>query len=348
MATLLQPQTFVKYTLDDFERIKHNGFSCPLQPETLAIIQSLADQVGAPEYIRTPQFIKREVPPGHYGTGTNAAAAGQKKRRGGNKANEINDEDWETVRNFKATLLAKKDGMAAINDQIRKHLNKMTTTTYAALKVSIFQEIELITEGIIDKGASSMASLEDEDFVNEINKIGEAIFTIASGNSFYSPMYAKLYKELMDKFAFMKTIFETNFKKFNTLFNDFTYCDPNKDYDQYCQINKTNEKRRALSLFYVNLMKERAIDCSELMKILLQLQTKMGSAIKETEQKNIVDEMAEIVFILITNGYDMMKTHTEWAEVDEFVNTVTGYKPTSFPSITHKTIFKFMDILDVL
>ena len=45
----------------------------------------------------------------------------------------------------------------------------------------------------------------------ELNKIGEALFTIASGNSFYSDMYAKLYKELMELYPFMTTIFKTNF-----------------------------------------------------------------------------------------------------------------------------------------
>ena len=41
----------IKFTPTDFEPIKHNGFIYPITPETIAIIQGLADQVGVPEYI---------------------------------------------------------------------------------------------------------------------------------------------------------------------------------------------------------------------------------------------------------------------------------------------------------
>ena len=325
----------IKFTLDDFERIKNNGFSYTLSPQTMAIIQALADQVGSPEYIKTPQFHKVEIKDG---------AQQNRKRRGGQKAYEVNDEDWDSVRSFKTTLIEKKKGIAAVIDQIRKHLNKMTDKTYCNLRDNIIKEIEGLAEGILAEG--TLSNIEDEEFIKELNKIGEALFTIASGNSFYSTMYAKLYKELMEKFTFMKTIFETNFKNFNTLFNDFSYCDPNKDYDKFCQNNKINEKRRALSLFYVNLMKENLIDENEIVKILTQIQTSMLSSILEPDNKNVVDEMTEIFYIIVVNGIDKINKLDEWSSIESFISKFAGFKPTSHPSITNKTIFKFMDILD--
>ena len=329
----------IKFTPADFERIKNNGFSCPLSTETIAIIQALAEQVGAPEYIKTPQFEKRDI----YDKKDR-----DRTRRGLKKTYEFADEPWESVRNFKATLIVKKEGMGAVIDQIRKHLNKMTVKTYDTLRDNIVKEIVGITEGVLDK-QNTLDCVEDQDFITEINKIGEALFSIASGNSFYSTIYARLYKELMAQFVFMKTIFETNFQKFNTLFNDFAYCDPNKDYDQFCQNNKINEKRRALSLFYINLMKEELIEAKEIDKILGQLQTNLLKAITEPDQKNIVDEMSEVIYIIVANGHEKLKEWDEdkWDSIEEFVQTVAGYKANSFPSITNKTIFKFMDILDV-
>jgi hypothetical protein len=341
--------SLIKFTPADFERIKNNGFTCPLSASTMAIIQALADQVGAPEYIKTPQFIKqepKEAPNGKQGISITIGGGGGRKYRGGNKPYELNDEAWEAVRNFKATLIVKKEGMSAVIDQIRKHLNKITAKTYDTLKDNIIKEIATITEGVLDKTAD-ITTVEDEEFIAEINKIGEALFTIASGNSFYSTIYAKLYKELMAQFAFMKTIFETNFKKFNTLFSDFAYCDPNKDYDQFCKNNKVNEKRRALSLFYVNLMKEKLIDVKEIETILSQLRSNMMRMIAEPDQKNIVDEMTEILYIIIVNGYEQLQELDDSDTIEEFVSTVAAYKPNSFPSITNKTIFKFMDIMDV-
>jgi hypothetical protein len=346
MATVVsKTMPLIKFTPTDFERIKNNGFTCPLSPETIAIIQALADQVGSPEYIKTPQFEKRDI---YDKKEAGARPSDRNRSRAAKKSYEFTDDAWDTVRNFKATLLVKKEGMGAVIDQIRKHLNKMTEKTYETLRDHIIKEIAGITEGILDN-QSTLDSVEDADFIREINKIGEALFTIASGNSFYSTMYAKLYKELMLKFAFMKTIFETNFQKFNTLFQDFTYCDPNKDYDQFCQNNKVNEKRRALSLFYVNLMKEKLIETGEIEKILAQLQANLLKAINEPEQKNIVDEMAEVICIIITNGHVQLQALDEdkWDLIEEFVKTLAAYKLNSCPSITNKTIFKFMDMLEM-
>ena len=95
-------------------------------------------------------------------------------------------------------------------------------------------------------------------------------------------------------------------------------------------------------------MKEKLIDSSEIMLILEQLKTNMLSAVKEQDKKNIVDEMSEIVYIIITNGLDHLRDLETWDSVEEFINEIANYKPTSFPSITNKTIFKFLDILDVL
>ena len=73
----------------------------------------------------------------------------------------------------------------------------------------------------------------------------------------------------------------------------------------------------------------------------------MVSYISEPDQKNIVDEMTEIIYIIIVNGHEQLQELDDYSGVEEFVNAMAGYKPTSFPSITNKTIFKFMDILDV-
>ena len=329
----------VKFTFEDFEKIKNNGFAYSIPPETLAIIQSLSDKVGAPEYIKTPQFNNKQYIPERRGD--------LNKKRRTNKYYEVSEEDWASTRNFKATILVKKEGMGAVIDQIRKHLNKITTKTYETLKNKIIDEIEMITDGVIEKNEGSIGTIDDEEFVNEINKIGEALFNIASGNSFYSNMYATLYKELMEKFAFMRTIFETNFDKFNTLFNDFSYCDPNKDYDEFCKNNKVNEKRRALSLFYINLMKLNLIDVNDILKITKQIKSNMLKSIEEANNKNIVDEMSEVLYIILVNGVDHLKTlEKEWTDLKQFVKNISDFKTTNYPSITNKTIFKFMDIFE--
>ena len=333
----------IQYTKDDFTKILNAGFTYNLDGETMKIIQSIADQVGAPEYIRTPKFEKREYNNSEKYS-SNGGAQGGARKHYKEKVQEITDADWESIRNFQATVIAKKQGIDASIDQIRKHLNKMTTKTYDSLKEQIINEIKSITA---DNNVDSPELLE------ELNKIGDSLFTIASGNSFYSKLYADLYKDLMDVFDtnghnFMEIIFKNNFQKFRSLFDKIDYCSPDKDYDAFCNNTKTNEKRRALSLFYVNLMKLGALEENQIIIIIKDLQKYMLDTIKKTDSKDIVDELAEVIFILITNGNSNLCKNEEWDNIMEIVKQISVMKNTAHPSITNKTIFKHMDILDTV
>ena len=334
----------IQYTKEDFTKILNAGFTYTLDAETMTIIQSIADQVGAPEYIRTPKFEKREYNnSGGYNINLAGAHSGQRKPYK-EKAQEITDADWESIRQFQATVIAKKQGIEASIDQIRKHLNKMTTKTYDTLKEQIIKEIKSITA---DNNVDSPELLE------ELNKIGDSLFTIASGNSFYSKLYADLYKDLMVVFDtnghnFMEVIFKNNFQKFRSLFDKIDYCSPDKDYDAFCNNTKTNEKRRALSLFYVNLMKLGTLEEEQIIIIIKDLQKYMMDTIKKAESKDIVDELAEVIFILITNGNSNLCKNEEWDNIMELVKQISVMKNTAHPSITNKTIFKHMDILDTV
>ena len=340
----------IQYTKDDFTKILNAGFSYNLDAETMKIIQSIADQVGAPEYIRTPKFEKREYNnSGGYNPHLGGAHGGGNIQGGARKpykerVQEITDADWESIRQFQATIIAKKQGIEASIDQIRKHLNKMTTKTYDTLKEQIIKEIKSITD---DNNVDSPELLE------ELNKIGDSLFTIASGNSFYSKIYATLYKDLMEIFdtnghTFMEVIFKNNFQKFRSLFDKIDYCSPDKDYDAFCNNTKTNEKRRALSLFYVNLMKLGALEEEQIIGIIKDLQKYMMDTFKKTDSKDVVDELAEVILILITNGNSTLCKNEEWENIMDLVKQISVMKNTDYPSITNKTIFKHMDILDTL
>ena len=324
----------LRYRPADFEKIMFDGFAHSLSPQTIQKIQTIADQVGAPEYIRTPQFPKRDrVGPGG---GAGPGRGGGRRR---NRSQEITDDDWEAIRQFQATELAKKEGIEASIDKIRKELNKLSAKTYCKLRDEIFAEIRLIIGDVEEP---------TDELLAELNKVGNAIFGIASSNAFYSDMYAQLYFELMETFRFMKKIFNTNFNEFRSLFETIEYCDPGENYDKFCDNNKTNEKRRAVGLFYVNLMKKDVIEEDSILEIIVELQAKLASLIPEEGQREIVEELSEVLYILITNSAATLDEFDAWPRVLERATIVSKMKIKSNPSISNKTIFKHMDILDEL
>jgi len=339
MTTISTVKITKQYSITDYEKITNAGFVCNLSQETLDIISKLSEQVGAPTYIKTPIFLKKESRDisgiGGISGGGNGGNNGFKKMK--NKPSEITDDDWEAIRAFQTTQKHVSEGIQKNVDTIRGYLNKITDTNEEALTKDIKAEISQLIE---------------HDTSNEnMMKIGHSIFNIASSNSFYSALYARLFKTLMNDYDIFKKIFEDNFKEFMNLFEEIEFVDPKKNYDKFCEYTKTNDKRRAMGLFVVNLMINNIIEKSEIIQIITQLQTLILSYLKKSEKSNEVEELSENLFIIVTKSksyLDNGDTKDDWNSIVKNVEFITILKPKmkEYPSITNKTIFKHMDIFE--
>lgn len=345
-----------KYTLEEFQKFIDQGFSHnKLDDAVMKIIQSISTSVGSPEYVKTPQFNTNQ-----------AADILRKKSRQYNTASNV---EWVSLRNFKpTTVLDKKEGIEASIGQIRKNLNKMTDKTYDTLITKIISEIDKIislsnkkAEAEDDKEEDKKIDMEEscgeiemtEELISDLKKIGNLIFDTASGNGFYSKMYARLYNELMSKYGFMKAIFDKNVDEMNKILKNIEYCDPSVDYDKFCDNTKMNEKRRSLSLFYVHLMNLGIIATSKMLGIIKEIQDTIISLLGEEEKQNIVEELSEILFIMVKNSIHNKKSIYEqeptlWNPIIGNIKLLSTMKAKSKPSISSKTIFKHLDILDLI
>jgi hypothetical protein len=329
-----------QYSILDYEDITNAGFLCNLSQETLDIISKLSEQVGAPTYIKTPIFLKKENRSiggvgGGSGSGGGGGGGGFKKNK--NKPSEITDDDWEVIRAFQTTQKHVSEGIQKNVDNIRGYLNKITDANEEAMTKDIKAEISQL--------------IEHDTSHENMMKIGYSIFNIASSNSFYSALYARLFKSLMNDYDIFKKIFEDNFKEFMNLFESIEFVDPKKNYDKFCEYTKTNDKRRAMSLFVVNLMINNIISKDEIIEIIKQLQTLISSYLHKPEKANEVEELTENLFIVITKSKDYLgkdETKSSWESIIKNIEFVTVLKPKmkEYPSITNKTIFKHMDIFE--
>jgi len=328
------------YNLERINEILYQGFEYKLPDETLAIISQISSEVGSPDYIKTPVFQKRENPmkvePSSY-VKESSSGGGHKKRRG--KANEIvNDEDWEQLRTFQTTKIEEKSGIDTQIDNIRVNLNKMSDKNYSDMRDKIVAIIENL---IVD-------NITAEDMI----RVSSIIFDIASTNRFYSKMYADLYCDLSTKYDVLKNTFENNFKKFIDLFNIIEYVDPKVNYDKFCEINKSNEKRKALASFYLNLMINGIIDKAQIMVITRNLLEQIYRYISVDDKKNEVDELIETIAILYKKDiYD--DDEGEYYEqidgltINEVIEKIAKSKVKDYKSLTNKALFKFMDLIDM-
>ena len=367
-----------QYTLQDFNTIIWGGFTYDLKDSgVIDLISSLADKVGAPSYIKTPVFPKREKQEkmdnsgsgGNKDSKQNISAANSgvlcingsnsnngNIRRARNKPSQITDDDWNTIRTFQKTEMRRVEGIEKRIDTIRSLLNKLTEATYNVVKNEIFDEVkEIIENNNVNENASAdvEGAIESENVVldeENITKIANSIFNTASSNVFYSSLYSKLFNELMNYHKVFKSVFEKSFSEFVGLFKKIDYVDPSVDYNKFCDNTKTNDKRRAMSTFIVNLMKEGVLHPDKVVDIITELQEMIFSYIKVANKTNELEELNENIFILVTNGKDVLSSHDEWEGITSKIKflSVLKVKMKEYPSVNNKLIFKNMDILEEL
>ena len=146
----------------------------------------------------------------------------------------------------------------------------------------------------------------------------------------------------------MKIIIENNFEQFIELFDNIQYCDPNTDYELFCENNKVNTKRRALCTFYINLMKEDVLDIEKIKKLLFKLIEKFNNTINEEGKGFICEEILENLYILISEGKEILKCVAEWENINAFITDGKSKQVSTKSSFTNKIKFKLMDIYDII
>jgi hypothetical protein len=365
--------TTKQYTLQDFNTIIWGGFSSDLKDSgVIELISSLADKVGAPSYIKTPVFPKREkqekidnnnkydnkqnvLAAASYNAGNSNSNNSSNIRRPRNKPSQITDDDWNMIRTFQKTELRKAEGIEKRIDTIRSLLNKLTEATYDVVKNEIFDEVKEIIDNADATEGEEADATDAKDSTNAIDeenitKIANSIFNTASSNIFYSALYSKLFKELMSYHEVFKVVFEKSFSEFVGLFKKIEYIDPSVDYNKFCENTKTNDKRRAMSTFIVNLMTEGVLDADKVVEIIVELQEMISSYIKLANKTNELEELNENIFILVTNGKNGLSSHEEWERIVSKIKflSVLKTKMKEYPSVNNKLIFKNMDILEEL
>ena len=323
--------TTLKYSLEDFRNIRFEGFNFVLPEDTITLISNLSLEVGSPTYVKTPNFQKQD----NSKLSINESVGNKNNRRRNKTREMVNDEDWESVRNFQSTKIDQKEGVEIKINDIKLLLNKFTDNNYTENKDKI------------------IAIMTENNEYDKLFKIGTTIFEIASNNKFYSKIYADLYTEIMGKFEIMKDIFEKSISEFLELFNVIQYVDPKVDYNLFCKINVDNEKRQTLSLFFVNLMINGVINKGRILNIIKNLLSQVKAYISKENKKNEVDELTENISILYKkelfdeDDFNDSELDINGVKLNNYIEVLANSKVKNYLSFTNKSLFKFMDMVEM-
>jgi len=257
-----------------------------------------------------------------------------------NSTTKFKDKDlsWENIRNFKVTKMEKKEGTDKIINDIRICLNKMSNKNYEIQRTAILEFLHNMGE--------------PEDCHEDLQKVASAIFDIASTNKFYSEMYAKIYKELMDVYPIFRNILDDFLLQFLNTVSDLKYVDPNIDYDAYCNYNKQNDKKKATAVFIIHMMKQTVILPKHVLDIIHHLIQKVDANMNTENQLNELEEMTELLNLFILEGYVFLSSSDSieqickenWQSDLVKIHDFSKLKIKDKLSLSSRVIFKYMDI----
>lgn len=353
----------MKYTIENFNNISSNGFDFMIPEETINIINYLSSQVGSNHLLNNALFQKKQNLSNQSDKDLNIFSSAHNimnkqqqsynnfKKRKGNKGMEMSEDEWNTPNNnncsknaFQSTKMEQKTGIDTYIDQVRLYINKLSDKTYTDMLEKLTEQVQLIT---------------DETDLTDVDrqKLSIALYDMLSGNKFYSDSYAKMYSELVTKFAWLRAVFNERYASILNQYTNIIYVDSDIDYDGYCEMNKVNEKRKSHTLFLVNLAKHKFIRSMDNVKLLKHLLENVLQMIKEANKKNEVDEITENIAILYSKDVlDEIEDDSDYEDDDfeidnknitEVIMMLAKSKSKDYQSLSNKSIFKYMDLVEM-
>lgn len=337
MSSLMQ-----KFNLQQTNAVLFAGFQYIIPDDTINAFNFLTAQIGSNAFINSNIFQKREKEPEKEDL--DQGFKQDKRKKKGNKAMEVSGEDWDNIRSFQATKIEQKSGLDALIDKLKLAMSKLTKDKYLLIKDQITDILNEITEAEPDLEVLS-------------EKIGGTMFDIVLSNKTLLKLYADLLADLLGTYSWLRQSLDVRFIKYLDLFKDMKYYDPDKNYDQFCDMNVINEKRKLTSQLFVYLSLNGIISRLSIYELLVSLLRTMAEYINLPDKKFEVDEIAENMAILFNK--DIIKTVEDAEDYDEDLYIINGLtlielitvfaksKAKDYKSLSNKSIFKCMDLVEM-
>ena len=327
------------YSLTDFQMFANASTQYSLPETVLQIISNLERELNVTTISASDQVTNRPVHDNRNRGGGGGGGGGKRRHISQNTVRRL-DEQWETVAPLKPTVIQMaREGIDKLLSDLRNYLNKISTKTYENLKTNIFSTIQEIMGNYGDEKTPEQEA--------DIQKIVHFIFDTGCANKFYSELYAKLYKELIDQYDTFREVILPFIEKYVESIKEVKFVDQNKDYDGFCENNKKNEKRRATSVFIMNLFMNGILPADVIMNIFIQLQDMAIEYIEDASKTNEVEEITENIFLITSMGAGALKPEPVWVStIIPNIHRFASFKMKEKPGLSSRAIFKYKDLVE--
>jgi len=346
------------YVLSDFRTISSNGFNVILPQTTVDLINELSKHVGAPSYIKTPVFYKKDL------SQVNADKKPKRKLKtdttGWTSLDKSITQNPTESSNIVFTLPTKDKKHVSINEQciqsIRAILNKAGGSGGSGgsgSKSTVEPVVKICA--VIDDLMETDVSTED------ILSVTEKLTDILSSNVFYSAIYSKIYTQLVGTYDFFKTTFYSRDEAYVVSYDTILDVDPIKDYDLFCDNNKENDLRRSRTTFYTHLYSSDVIPFSVIVQFMRTILQRLHDQLDNKERVANNDQLVENISIFLNNktdiahrcrGIPIVETFDDVSSLSEsmtvYLAKLAKAKPKERDGLSTKSLFKLKETMENL
>jgi hypothetical protein len=217
---------------------------------------------------------------------------------------------------------------------IQESLNKMTGKTYTTFETKILDAVAILKTELND----------DEKFMTDVTLW---VFDLATSNRFSSKEYVNILIKLQENYTEIKGVLDDTISKFLRKFDNIESINPDEDYGKFCLLKAEGEKRKALSLFLVNLFKSNLFKLTELEDIIIKLIDELYINYKRNDCKATCEDIADNMHVLIEPVVDELKGGNSYLLLKNKIINVKDLGKSETLSFSNKTKFRLMDILDL-
>ncbi len=246
------------------------------------------------------------------------------KRNDRKMRKSVSDENWEMLRNFKATKIVNNEEAEKPSNDLRNILNKLS-------------------KGNIDENVEKLKTILTSQSNEELKKSVQLILQISCSNNFYSELYSKMMKEIIKITTIIKDELFYLIQNYINNLKNIEYVDPNVNYDDFCKYNKQNDLQKSKLLFFMNLNKEEIIQSNELDNIEKAIFDSIEKNIIIENKKNEVEELIENLFVYYSNVSNQINKE----ECMLKIKNIYADKERAL-SLSSRGKFRCMDIIDII
>ena len=235
---------------------------------------------------------------------------------------------WDRPIPLPATKIAKNSGAAGLQDKIRTLVNKVTSRTYSTIVQSLK---DLVANEMLPEWEPEVAAA----VVKMCSSVPVGNSCLASALLDISPLFPSTHTAI---YALQSDLRDDLTK--------ISYISPQTDYDEFCENNKRNSVRRVKMAFLWRIAGLGLIDNDAAFSLARYTQDLLTKTLDETDSEEIVNELAEIVWVHACAIVPMPpdKNRSEFLSA---ASSIAKMKASQKPSLTNKAVFKHMDIGDL-